>query len=453
MERLIRKTDIFLPLAAVLLPVLVPAAGCSDSSMEIGNKWMEVNTHVITIDTCSVDISSVMMDSIVTSQGNVVYAGIRKSEYWGTTSLSTYLMFKATEDYESNDTPEYSERIIFDSLTLYMTTDNSFCGDTLAGMTLSAWRLAEELEMNDDGELYAHSEFATEQEEIARKTFMPHPYRTTPVEIRLSDELGEELLGMVADSEVSEDEDFREWFKGLLLKAEEPTGSILGFSATDSTCMLKLYYRTQDYAEPEEHVLDFKVDTSYMFTHIDADMEGTRIEAFSDKDTEELSSTECGNMAFASGMLGIYTKIGFPYLNNLRSLGDHCKAASAELVIYPLAGSYCKQNYSSLPETMNLYVSDENNISTGSAITDSSGESLQTGSLTYDEMMFPESTYYTYDITDFINGQLGKIGVNKNFLQLLDPDYGYTLDELVIGDRYTEGYNIKLVVQLATYNE
>lgn len=85
--------------------------------------------------------------------------------------------------------------------------------------------------------------------------------------------------------------------------------------------------------------------------------------------------------------------------------------------------------------------------------TDSDGTSLQTGSLTYGDMMFPESTYYTYDITDFINSQFGKIGINKQFLQLLDPSYGYTLDELVIGDMDLGVYNIKLEIQLAVYNE
>ena len=249
------------------------------------------------------------------------------------------------------------------------------------------------------------------------------------------------------------DESFRSWFKGLLLEAEDPTTSILGFEASDSLCMLKLYYSTQDYSEPESHVMNFKIDTTYMFTHVDADFSGTPLETVSEAAPDITSSTECGNLAFESAMQGIYTKIEFPYLNDLRSIADHCSAASAELRIYPKAGTYCKQNYSSLPETMNLYVSDENNISTGSAITDSSGESLQTGSLTYDEMMFPESTYYTYDITDFINGQLGKIGINKNFLQMIDPEYGYTINELVIGDQNNGKYNIKLTIELATYDE
>ena len=69
-------------------------------------------------------------------------------------------------------------------------------------------------------------------------------------------------------------------------------------------------------------------------------------------------------------------------------------------------------------------------------------------------MMFPESTYYTYDITDFINGQFGKIGVNRNFLQMIDPDYGYTLEEIVTEDRYSDkGYEVRMIIRLAIYDE
>lgn len=406
------------------------------------------------IDTCSVDISNIILDSVMTSGGNSVYAGIRESDYWGKTELSSYLTFKSPENYESASTPEYEEKVIFDSLTLYMVPDSTFCGDTLLPMTLRAFRLSETVGLNDDDELYSHNRFSHEQTAIAEKTFYPHPFKGRPVEIRLSDELGREILEKTVsgDEDMDDDESFREYFKGLLLEPAEPTGSILGFKGTDTLCMMKLYYRTQDYDEPEEHVLDFHLDSTYLFTHVSTDYSGSPLNILPSSE-EEISSTLTGNMSFVSGMCGICTKIGFPYLNNLRSIWDHCRAANASLVVYPAPGSYCKQNYSSLPSALNLYIMDENNVSTGGAIVRNDGETLQTGSLSYDEMMFPEDTYYTYDITDFINDQFGKIGLNKNYLQMIDPDYGYTLDELVIADRYTAGYRIKLIIKLALYNE
>lgn len=430
-------------------------AGCSDTYMEIGNNWTEVSSRIIVIDTCSVNLSSVKLDSIPTSGGASFFVGRRESPYWGVTDMSAYLTFSMTEDFEDNSTPEYSERIIFDSLTLYMTPDKTFCGDTLKTMTLKAYRLEEELMLNDDDVLYGNSSFPCSPQSSGEKTMVPRPLRGRPVEIRLSDDLGNEILDrlMAGDEAMTDDDSFKKWFRGLAVRAEEPGGSIMGFSTSDTLCRLRLYYRTQDYAEPEAHVLNFNIDSTCAFTHTEADFSGTPLESLSGRNTE-VSSTESGNMAFASGMLGIYTKIGFPYLNNLRSLGTHCRAAEAKLVLYPAPGSYAKSEYSPLPDELNLYVSDENNISTGGAITGSDGETLQTGSLTYDEMMFPESTYYTYDITDFINGQFGKIGVNRNFLQMIDPDYGYTLEEIVTEDRYSDkGYEVRMIIRLAIYDE
>ena len=103
--------------------------------MEIGDNWVEVNERVVIIDTCSVNISNIILDSVMTSGGNTVYAGARESGYWGKMDLSTYLAFKVTQDYEDNSTPEYEARVIFDSLTLYMVPDSTFCGDTLQPST------------------------------------------------------------------------------------------------------------------------------------------------------------------------------------------------------------------------------------------------------------------------------------------------------------------------------
>lgn len=154
------------------------------------------------------------MDSIVTSSGNVIFAGDRESVYWGKTSLSTYLTFKTTEDYSQSSSPEYEREYLFDSLTLYLTPDGSFCGDTLKDITLAAYKLSEEVELNDDSELYAHSEFSREETPCARLAFTPRPLRGRAIELRLDDDIGEELLDKVTsyDTEVEDDDNFKEWF-------------------------------------------------------------------------------------------------------------------------------------------------------------------------------------------------------------------------------------------------
>ena len=431
--------------------VIVPA-GCTDENTKIGSDWVTVHSRVIFIDTCTVEVSSVLPDSIPTSGGERIFAGVRKSSFWGTTRVSTYMTFSVTEDFSQSSTPEYEENTVFDSLTLYMVPDSMFCGDTLSPMTLNVHRLVEQVELNDDSELYGHSAFDYDPTPLAEKRIDPRPLRGREIEIRLPDALGREFLNLLIDQDdkMEDNENFRKYFNGLLLKSDDASQAILGFKGADSICMLKLYYRTAGYAETEEHVINFKLAPSLMFTHVEVDRTGSPLDALTSKNNE-ISSTQSDNKAFTQSLTGIYTKIGFPNLNNLRSVGDHCKVVDAKLHIYPLAGSYNKQNYSPLPKTMNIYISDENNISTGT-ILDATGSKLQSGSLTYDEQL-PEKTYYTYDITAFINDQLGKIGVNKRFLQMVDPDYGYTLNELVIGNQNNDVKNIELCIKLAIYNE
>ena len=94
---------------------------------------------------------------------------------------------------DSSSTPEYSREYLFDSLTLYLTPDGSFCGDTLKSMALTVSRLTEEVELNDESELYAHSEFGHEDTPLSSLTFMPKPLHGRPVELRLDDGLGDHV--------------------------------------------------------------------------------------------------------------------------------------------------------------------------------------------------------------------------------------------------------------------
>lgn len=419
---------------------------CTDGEMQIGRNWVDVHTRVVMIDTCTVEMSSVQIDSIQTSDGKYVFVGIRQSSDWGTMTACGYLPFLKTEDF-SNDYAnlEYKEDIRFDSLTLYMVQDSVFCGDTANPFTLSVYRLNEPIEGNDDDIIYKNHSFGHDSSPIGSKSFMPAPRRRRAVEIRLSDELGKEFIEhLKSDDECMTDEDlFKEYFNGLVMKSETGSKAILGLNG----CQMRIYYRSVGYKESFD-TLKFDIDTTLMFTNIEIDRTGTPLENL---DQEEISSRNAQHKAYTSGLSGIYMKLSFPYLNNIRKLGDNCSVAAAVLRIYPYAGSYYKQNYSSIPPTLNIYESNENNISTGSAIM-SGSSTLQSGSLTVDEHD-PEKTYYTYDITDFIVDQLGKRGVDRRFLQVISADWGETLDELVVGDQNSDVKNVELELKVTYFNE
>jgi len=120
------------------------------------------------------------------------------------------------------------------------------------------------------------------------------------------------------------------------------------------------------------------------------------------------------------------------------------------LVIYPVKGTFSKLN--PLPTNLSMYVSDENNVTQG-YITNYSGESLQTGNLVTDEL-FGIDTYYTYDITSFLQSQLGAFGIYKRNLKLTVPEdiLATSLNTLVAGDMLHPGNRIKLKISYLIYD-
>ncbi|MCD8185425.1 MAG: DUF4270 domain-containing protein [Rikenellaceae bacterium] len=438
---------------AVLVSLFAGLAGCNNEAMRIGDNWVDVHTRVIYIDTCTVLTSNIMLDSIPTSGGSTIFAGTFRSPDWGRTTVSSYLSFKRTEDYTYEENYQFTSSIRFDSLTLELRPDSTiFSGDTTKLLTLNVHRLTERVELDDDGYLYGHSSFSYDPQPISQKTFYPRPGLRKNIEMRLPDELGLEFLEkLTRDKEEMENDDaFRRYFNGLVLRSGHPEtdAAILAFQGQDTTCVMKLYFHTS-MEEVTDYVWTFQSIPSCHFTQVESDRTGSPLEGISFRNNE-IRSKETDNKTFIEGLTGVYTKIEFPYLNNIRNLGENGTVVAATLVVYPLLGTFDKQNYSPLPETLLMYVSNIENVVTG-AITDRNLQ-LQSGSLNYDEMT-TANTYYTYDITDFIAGQMGAVGLNKQHLQMIGQGYGYTLNNLIIGNQNVEENNIELHITYTLYDE
>lgn len=90
---------------------------------------------------------------------------------------------------------------------------------------------------------------------------------------------------------------------------------------------------------------------------------------------------------------------------------------------------------------------------TEDVITDLLGTSVQNGSLVTDEMA-PENTYYSFDITSFLQNNLGAIGYNRKNLKLMLPDdlFFTTLKGVVFGDMQHTTNPVKLTLRYKVYN-
>ena len=113
------------------------------------------------------------------------------------------------------------------------------------------------------------------------------------------------------------------------------------------------------------------------------------------------------------------------------------------LKLYPELGTYSETN--ALPDSVYLYIADENNVVTD-AVTDYLGTQVQGGTLVKDDV-FNENTYYYFDVTDFMQQELGTIGINKHNLQLVlnEDSYTKTFKNMTFGDRQSKS---PIVLQL-----
>ena len=136
----------------------------------------------------------------------------------------------------------------------------------------------------------------------------------------------------------------------------------------------------------------------------------------------EVYSSELNNRGILFGGIGWYSCIGFPYLNEILQQGERVSIESAYLKIYPEPKTWSEFN--PLPDSLYLYIIDENNV-TVDVVTDYLGTKIQSGTLIKDDS-FAENTYYYFDISTFLQEELGAFGKYKHNLQLVFDEETYT---------------------------
>ncbi len=437
-----------------LFLLLVGFVACSDNISDFGSKWVSVSTRNIIIDTCTINISTGMLDSVRTSNSENIFVGNFEDKYFGKTKSVGYFIFSpTTDDLRLSFDENNKERLYFDSLTMILTHGLEFCGDTTKPMKFDVYQLENRIEPNEDGEWYAHNSFKLGKK-MASHEYTPGPQRRRTIEFRMSDSLGIKILHMLkTKSDTASSQNLFERFqKGFALVADESVNQILSFQNADTTFALKLYYHTSGDKPREEHSLIFRNYPELQMNHFYHDRSGTPTANVTGKGDVEIPSTNTENCSYIQGLSGMYTRISFPYLNEIQKLGTHGIVSSARLYIYPAEKSYGHEhNFAELSNNVALYISNESNVNM-SVITDEN-EKISTGNLIIDRLSY-KSTRYEYDVTEFIKDQVGAMGTSKSTLQMIVGKYGASTKNVVISqqDRNSD-YKIKLEIKYSVYNE
>ena len=431
-----------------LAMALFAFCSCQDENSSLGENLVKSSFRNVFTDTCTVDISSIMIDSLRTLGDSVCQVGYYNDSVWGKVKAS-YL----TEFTVASFKPDVSNTYVFDSITLNLEPSGHYWGDTLTAQRIWIYPLERVITYLQGEKLYNTSYVPLENTSLFSFTYFPRPGKKEDMEIRMPDSFGQQLFqDMLVEKEVFDtQEKFRNYLHGFALVPDEANSCVSGFMVSDSSVYMRLYYHILN-ATNTESELDFKVNTAYAYTRVEHDRSDTPLDLLSKGGAVfATSSTKTGNRAYLQGLTGIYNSIEFPYLNDLMINGDIVSIESAALYLYPLRGLYGVVNQ--LPTTLRLYIADDAN-NTVDQVYDSMGTTIQDGSLTLDDMEGREA-YYSFDITSFLQDNLGTWGTKRQklFLTLDDNDLMCTFDQVIFTNDPTQrSGQIRLEIRYKTYD-
>ncbi len=443
----------FLP--CFLLCVLF-LGSCMSDDFSVGNNLVSVKGRSMLIEDCTVALETHLSDSSVTTGLSRVFEGKYNSSDFGVITAHSYFNFNPpnynTSEFGSNATVT----VKFDSISLILKYDDFSYGDTTQMQTLNIYKLKQIIELDEKSQLYSTSSVPAETDPWVSYQFNrpeEHWDNDSTLELRLPDEFGLELITLMqTQSNLLETyENFLTYFKGIKLSPGiNDNAAVNSFVLNDEYPIIRLHYTTIGAVTTEENKIDMTVNTSTAFSQIETDRSNTLLHSLSN--SNPLTSVETDNKVYLQGLTGLYTKLNFPDLNEILKLGDQVIISSAILYVFPVSGTY--NDFTPLPANLSLnYLNEE-----GKAIDiyiDSSTTSVQSGTLVEDKI-YNRNTYYAFDVTSYLQYELGMIGMYKSSLQLFldDTEKNNTLKSLVLGDSSfsTEENRVKLIIYVIVYD-
>lgn len=390
----------------LILIALFSACSSDSGNFQIGDDLVDSESSVTLVDTFSVQLSTVVLDSIITSDPDAALVGKYSDPTIGTTELKHYFNVDLASNYGSLD----EDDDIFDSITVKLQYNGFSLGDTISDVTFNLYRLTEELELIEDENyneyLYNNSSFPYEETPIGSYTFRPNPNSLDSIEFRIDDAFGEEILNWIYNDEQSETKNdrFMEYLKGFVLVADDANSNvILGFDNSDASGIaLKVYSHVVD-LDIEENEYEFqRTADALSFNQVIANREET---LFADLPTQRTStpSSETDGLTFMQGTTGVLTRVDFPNLNDVFATQNRV-VIRAELILVPAVEN---RNLSELPSTLNLYSTNHlNAFSTNNILTVTSGSSTQAVNARLVSDPLTDEYYYIVDITTYLRSVL-----------------------------------------------
>ena len=434
-----------------LLILLFSLFACKKVDVQFGSEFVDNEyTQVIKTDTFSADLSTVYVDSFITSGKGVTFVGGYSDPEFG--RIDTKCFFEVgPPTYEA-----IYDSTKFDSLSLILTLNkNSYYGDTLSPLHINVNRLSQQIIFPEGVySFYNTQQFNYYNTPIGQGDFIIRPNVTDTISIRLDDALGKDLLTKLqnrSDNDMKSEIGFINYFNGIAITSDANAKMILNCS---NSIKMRLRYRQPGIDSIQKKYIDFTLaNNNHHFNNIKTDRSrlSNGLQNISSTN-KEISSIVLNKQAYSQYISGVMTKIKFPTLREILKIDNYAKVLSAQLKIMPVKGTYNNSNFY-LPSSLRLSVTDINNTIGGDLGTISSNGTFvtSTGNL-YIDNLYGDNTVYTYNVSNYIKQIIKNVGDDKSGLLLLQPSTSYVTQfpRVIIGNKNHPTSKILLEVVYAT---
>mgnify|MGYP003670162479 FL=1 len=413
----------------------------------VGSDYLSVNNKIVLIDTLTVDVSTINLDSLITSNQGRILVGNYDDPFFGKVRSESYMQLSGyTYALNSNSSDIDAPNFVFDSIRMILRPDKYYYGDTTKVQTVSIHRLLEKVKVNvDDNYFYNDSSLSYDTESLGSISYRPKPLAQDSIVVSIKDVFGEALFQKIKKREITNFDEFTEYFKGVVIKpTTASTTSVIGFNTSS---VLRLYYSKFLGDTEESFHLDFNIlDQSKQFNAINSDKSGTELRNLSGF-TGSLSSLQTANKAFIQSGTGVACRIDFPNIKQLKYISTNGAIVDAELIIKPVKNTFSTNSYP-LPDSLRVFVADKLNRVTGTL--------NNTGTATYAVLStqndeFNEYFGYKVSIGAFLQNEMIKKSDSKLSLLLTIPDILKSVDRVLLGDQKNIDNKIQLKIYYISY--
>jgi len=418
---------------------------CNDdnTSFEVGKEFLDSDTNVFEVDTLTLKTATIISDSLITSSTTRILVGALQDNDFGNLTAQSYFSV-------DSDTYSLDKEAVFDSIALVLFYDRYSYGDTTQVQTYKIHQITDIFEPTDDDDsFYNTSSLPYSDEILGQQSFIPYPNKKDSINIPLNYSFGKNIFDKIVDDEITETNDLVKEFRGITIKADPDSNNVLGFTYStynSGSTGIRMYYtlNDDDDSENNQYYLEFRlVGGNYVFNNITSDKSNTAISSLTDSE-DILSSTETENKIYVQSGTGISMRIEMPTLTNLNELENNGTSLAANLKIYPDYSSYDDIN---LIDSLAVYIIDQKNRKIAQLYS-LSGNAVY-AKLNSEENEFDANTYYTADVSSFVEEILTSSYTLDYALRLEFPDNTKTINRLLINDSDSpEDSNFKMKLHL-----